>query len=204
MKKSYFYLSLAFNFVLLAGLVVLYVLYFTSRKQEVITVPVNLHKSGDKGMSVVFVNLDTLNSKYEFVKMLKSDLEGTGRKLQAEIQSEQAAFEKEASDFQKQVQANTIPEARAKIIYEALMQKQQALAEKKDRYTQQVADKELSMNLQLLDTVTNFLKRFNRRYHFDYILGYKTGGEILLGNDTLDITGNVLNEMNKAWSERKK
>jgi len=203
-RKCYIMFSLGLNILLLAGLVVLYILFFTSKKHEVTSVPLNIHKSGDKGMTVVFVNLDTLNTRYEYVKALKTDLEGTGRKLQAEIQSEQSAFEKEAAEFQKQVQANTIPEARAKIIYEALMQKQQALAEKKDKFTQQVSEKELSMNLQLLDTVTSFLKRYNRRYHFDYILGYKTAGEILLANDTLDITGNVLDEMNRAYSERKK
>jgi outer membrane protein len=102
------------------------------------------------------------------------------------------------------VQSNSISEERAKVVYEGLMQKQQLLVEKKDRYTQQVADKELNMNLRLLDTVTNFLKRYNRHYGYDYILGYKTAGEILLANDSLEITRDVLNTLNEEYIQRGK
>ena len=163
-----------------------------------------LQKSGNKALSVVFVNIDSLNVKYEFVKVLKNDLEGTGKRLQTEVLAEQSSFEKEAADFQKQVAANTISEEKAKMVYEALMQKQQAIVEKKDRFTQQVANMELNMNLRLLDTITNFLKRYNKIYKFDYILTYKTAGEILIANDTLDITNDVLKSLNKEYNERKK
>jgi len=196
--------SIILNIVLLAGLIILYVLFFNSRKaQEQQGVPV-IQKSSEGFARVVFLNLDSLNEKYEFVKNLRSDLEGTGKRLQNEILAEQSAFEKEAAEFQKQVQSNSISEERAKVVYEGLMQKQQLLVEKKDRYTQQVADKELNMNLRLLDTVTNFLKRYNRRYGYDYILGYKTAGEILLANDSLEITRDVLNTLNEEYIQRGK
>ena len=84
------------------------------------------------------------------------------------------------------------------------MQKQQALVDKKERYTQQVAEKEQAMHLTLLDTVTNFLKRYNRTYKFDYILGYANAGQILLASDTLDITPDVVKELNKEYKEKEK
>jgi outer membrane protein len=52
--------------------------------------------------------------------------------------------------------------------------------------------------------VTAFLKRYNRQYQYDYIMGYKTGGEILVSNDTLDITRSVLDALNKEYNDRKK
>lgn len=200
-KKTMFNLSILLNVILFIGLVVLYILFFTSRQKET-PVPRAFMSATGKHMSVVFVNIDSLNAKYDFVKSLKTDLEALGKRYQSEILSEQTEFEKEAADFQKRVSANTIPEAKAKIEYDALMQKQQALVEKKDRYTQEVADKEMNLNLKLLDTVTNFLKRYNRRFHYDYILGFKTAGEILVANDTLDITKDVLNILNKEYSDK--
>ena len=167
-------------------------------------VPITVQKASGKALSVVFVNLDSLNAHYEFVKILRRDLEGTGKKLQTEVLSEQSALEKEANDFQRQVSANAISEDKAKVIYEQLMQKQQVLMQKKERYTQQVADQEMSMNVRLVDTVTTFLKKFNRQYRFDYILGYKSGGEILVANDTLDITKSVLDVLNEQYQQRKK
>lgn len=204
MKQKVLFLSVLFNIIMLIGLIILYVLFFTTKKTEIIKMTPVYQKAGNKAMSLVYVNIDSLNAKYEFVKVLKNDLESTGKKLQAEILSEQTAFEKEAADFQKQVANNAIPEAKAKMIYEALMEKQQALGEKKDRYTQEVANKELGMNMRLLDTVTNFLKRYNRKFNYDYILGMKTAGEILIANDTLDITKDVLNTINIEYSARKK
>ncbi len=190
---------------LLAGLIVLYFLYFNSRNASVTAPPpMALQKSSGKQLSVVFVNIDSLNSNYEYIKVLRRDLEGTGKRLQNEVMAEQGAFEKEANDFQRQVAAKIIPEDRAKIMYEQLMQKQQQLAEKKDRYTQQIAEQEMNMNLRLIDSVTVFLKRYNRQYQFDYIMGFKAGGEILISNDTLDITKSVLVELNKEYQQRKK
>jgi outer membrane protein len=203
-KCNVFHGHLAIELILLIGLAVLYVLFFTSKKNSEPAFSGAAMKAGAKSARVVFVNIDTLNDQYAYVKKLRTDLEATGKKLEAEILSEQASFEKEATAFQKQAAANAIPEDKAKIMYEALMQKQQALVEKKDRYTQQVADKEQAMHATLLDTVTNFLKRYNRTYKFDYILGYAKAGQILLANDTLDITKDVVRALNNEYQEKGK
>jgi outer membrane protein len=195
---------LAIEIILLIGLAILYVLFFTSRKTAEPVSSLALQKSSGKSVKVVFINIDTLNNQYLFVKKLKTDLEATGKRLESEILGEQAAFEKEATAFQKQAAANAIPEDKAKVMYEALMQKQQALAEKKEKYTQQVAEKESAMHGILLDTVTNFLKRYNRTYKFDYILGYANAGQILLASDTLDITADVVKELNREYVEKGK
>ena len=202
------FFSLNFNtllgFILLIGMIVLYILFFRYTKSTEPVVPLAAKTVSGKALSMVFVNLDSLNKHYEFVKILRKDLEGTGKKLQTEVLSEQSALEKEADAFQRQVASNTIPEDKAKVVYEQLMQKQQSLMQKKEKYTQQVADQELNMNIQLVDSVTAFLKRFNLRYKFDYIMGYKSGGEILVSNDTFDITKPVLDALNKEYEQRKK
>ena len=205
-ETKFFNLNTILNLILLVGLIILYILHFTSSKGEKSTsqTSIALQEWGSKSLSVVFVNIDTLNDKYDFVKVLKSDLEGTGKKLQTELLAEQSTFEKEAADFQKQVASNSIPEDKAKIVYESLMQKQQALQEKKERYTQQVANQEMVMNMRLLDTVTNFLKRYNRTYKFDYILAHRGAGDILISNNKLDITSDVIKELNKEYEANKK
>ena len=198
-KKKLFQVRYLIEGILLIGLAVLYILFFISKKEPDSSAALILSKSGAKSTKVVFINIDSLNNQYQFVKKLKIDLETTGKHLESEILSEQAALEKEAASFQKQAAANTIPEDKAKIMYDALMQKQQALGEKKERYTQQVAEKEQAMHQILLDTVTNFLKRYNRTYNFDYILGYANSGQILLASETLDITSDVVRELNKEY-----
>jgi outer membrane protein len=190
--------------VLFAAVIVLYLLHFTGGKADGSPVTLAQKAVSGQGSSIVFVNIDTLNEKYEFVKVLKNDLESTGKRLQNEILNDQSGLEKEAAAFQKQIASNAITEEKAKAVYEELMQKQQALMEKKDRYTQMVAEQEYKMNIRLLDTVTNFLKRYNREAGYDYIMGYKTAGEILVANDTLEITKQVLEAINKEYKDSKK
>jgi outer membrane protein len=190
--------------VVLCGMIVLYFLHFTAGTPTVAPPPLAMQKASGKQLSLVYVNIDSLNSQYEYVKVLRNELEGTGKRMQTEVLSEQAALEKEANEFQRQMAANIIPEEKAKVQYEQLMQKQQMLMEKKERYTQQVAEKEMNMNFRLIDSVTAFLKRYNRTYQFDYIMGYKAGGEILVSNDTLDITRSVLDGLNSEYHQRKK
>lgn len=200
----------SFNFntvlgiILLLGLIVLYILHFTGRNSPQTSLPLSVQKATGKQLSIVFVNIDSLNTHYEYVKILRDALESTGKKLQTEVLAEQSALEKEGNEFQRQISANAIPEEKAKIIYEQLMKKQQDLIQKKDRYSQEIADQEMNMSLRLMDSVTVFLKRFNRQYKFDYIMGFKSGGEILVSNDTLDITKSVLEELNKEYQQRKK
>lgn len=191
------------GFILLAGLAILYFLHFTKPASQPVA-PLQVQKAGGKSLSVVFVNIDSLNSRYDFVKSLRNNLEGTGKRLQTEVLNEQASLEKEAADFQKQISMNAISEDKAKLIYEQLMERQQKLMEKKERYTQQVAEQEMEMNIRLVDSVTAYLKRFNRQYGFDYIFGYKTAGEILVANDTLDITNAVIEGLNAEFNDRKK
>jgi len=190
--------------ILLAGLVVLYVLYFQGREKTGTLAVSNPEHLTGTGLSVVFVNIDSLNLNYEYVKVLRGELEKTGKKYETEVLSEQSALEKEAAVFQNQISSNAIAEDKAKIIYEGLMQKQQALMQKKDQYTQLIAEQEMHMNLKLVDSVTAFLKRFNRMHGFDYIMGFKTGGEILVSSDSLDITRQVLDALNKEYAGRKK
>lgn len=205
-KESGFFvfnLNTLLSLILLGGLIILYVLHFNTVTEEVdISLP--LQQSGGKSLSVVYVNTDSLNIHYDLVNALRNDLEATAKKLQNELLNEQTALEKEANDFQQKISANAIPEEKAKVMYEQLMQKQQLLMQKKERYTQQIAEQEATMNIRLVDSVTSFLRRFNKQYKFDYIMGYKYGGEILVPNDTLDITPSVLKALNEEYLSRKK
>ncbi len=198
-----FTINTVLGLVLLVGLVILYILVL-SKKESQIQLPMALQNSKGKTLSVVYLNLDSLNMNYELVRSMRKDLEATVNRLQGELKKDESGLQKDGADFQQKVQANAISEDKAKQIYEILMKRQQDLLEKKDRYTQMMAQQQLAMNQRLGDTLTNFLKRFNRYYRFDYIMGFKTDGEILVANDSLDMTRTIVDAINKEYLERKK
>jgi outer membrane protein len=198
-----FTINTVLGLFVLAGLVILYILVLTKKETQV-QLPAALQNSKGKALSVVYLNLDSLNLKYELIRNLRKDLEATVNKMQSELKKDEETLQKDGADFQQKVQAKAISDEKAKQIYEILMKRQQDLLEKKDRYTQMMTQQQMAMNEKLTDTLTRFLKRFNKTYRFDYIMGYKSEGEILVANDTLDITRTILDAINKEYLERKK
>jgi len=198
-----FTINTVLGLVVLLGLVILYILVLTKKESQV-QLPMAVQNSKGKALNIVYLNLDSLNTKYELVKNLRKDLEATVNRLQSELKKDEAGLQKDGADFQEKVQSKAISEDKAKQIYEILMKRQQDLLEKKDRYTQMMTQQQLVMNQRLSDSLTNFLRRFNKIYRFDYIMGYKTEGEILVANDSLDISRTIIDAINKEYMDRKK
>ncbi|MDY0101800.1 MAG: OmpH family outer membrane protein [Lentimicrobium sp.] len=188
------------NIVLLVGLIVLYF---------IILRPGSSGNDGDAGLqqkissgnvSIAYVNSDSILAHYDLVKSMRSSLESQTAILEGELKKKQAAFDKDAAYFQEQVNKKTISEASAQEIYAQLMADQQKLYELREKYSNQIAEQEYNLNLVLIDSLNNFLGRYNKQLNFDYIFSYSKGGNILVANDSLDITSRVLKEINEEFS----
>lgn len=187
------------NAVLLIGLVVLYfiVLREDSGPDRAIM------KASEGSVSVAYVNSDSILANYSLVKDMRAELEKNSAQLEIELKNKQTAYEKDAAYFQDQVNKRTISEASAQEIYGSLMAEQQKLYELREKYSADLAKQEFDMNTLLLDSLNNFLKRYNTKMNFDYIFSYARGGNILTANDSLDITNDVLRLLNDEYKENK-
>jgi len=194
-------LLLALNLVMLVGIIILFVLYFTGSGNKG-NASGAIAKSKNGAISVAFVNNDSILSNYELVKKMRADLEAKGKRLEGEVAAKQQAFEKDAAYFQEQVKKKALSDKSAQEIYGQLQQNQQSIYQLRDRYAAELQQSEMDMNVALIDSVMNFLKRYNDKYKFDYILGFTKGGNILFANDTLDVTKDVIKELNIAYQEK--
>jgi outer membrane protein len=158
---------------------------------------------GDGNARIVFINSDSLKANYQLFKDLKASLEQTYKVKEADIKARQKTYEKDAAYFQEQVNKKSLSEKSAQMIYEDLMKVQQQLIDLRDQYTEELSRSEYDMNLQILDSIDVFLKRYNQEYGYDYILGYSKGSGILYAKDTLDITGDVIRKLNESYSSGK-
>jgi len=195
-------LLLTLNLVMLVGLIVLYILHFKSTGSESKSITGAVEKANKGSISVAFVNNDSILSNYELVKKMRADLTAKGKRLEDEVAAKQKAFEKDAAYFQEQVAKKAISDQSAQEIYGQLQQNQQQIYGLRDKYTAELQQSEMDMNVALLDSVMNFLHRYNEKYRFDYILGFTKGGNILFANDTLDITGDVIKALNAEYLKK--
>lgn len=198
-----FTINTVLGLILLIALGVLYFIVL-SKKEAPVQLPASVQSTSGKAISVVYLNLDSLNEKYELVRSMRKDLEATVNRLQGELKKEEENLKKDGADLQQKVQTKLLSEEKAAQIYEILMGRQQALLEKRDKYTQMMTQMQITMNQKLSDSLTAYLKRFNQTYRFDYILGYKAEGEILIANDSLDISPTIIEGLNREYLGKKK
>lgn len=202
-KTDRLQMLLALNILLFLALAVLYVLFFSNRgnssRQSTVQA---LQKAGTGTMKVAFINNDSVLAHYELVNKLSDELAGKTKRLEGEIAAKQKAFEKDAAYFQEQVQKKTLSDQSAQEIYAQLQHNQQGILDLRDKYAMELQQNQMDMNVVVLDSVMNFLKRYNEKYKFDYILGFTKGGNILYANDTLDITRDVIKELNEQYHKQ--
>ncbi len=187
------------NLVLFAGLVILYFVILGSKSDSTPNLAL-IQKASGGAATLAYVNSDSILAHYDLVKSMREELENKTIRLENELKTKQAAFEKDAAYFQEQVDKKSISEASAQEIYGQLMNDQQKLYELREKYSAELQQQEYNLNLLLLDSLNNFLKRYNKRMNFDYILSFNKGGSILTANDSLDITKDVIRLLNEEYS----
>lgn len=77
-----------------------------------------------------------------------------------------------------------------------LMGKQQKLMEDQERMTKEFMAESDALNKQFEDRIKGVLKSVREEMGYDYILSYGPGTGVLMVNDSLDVTGMVLEKLN--------
>ena len=192
--------------IALLGVIALFVLHFTGNDEEqektkaqAVTMSREIPSS-----SIAFINSDEVLQQYDLVKKLSDDLGKERDKKDKDITAKQKAYQDDAAYFQEQVQNQTISQQSAEEIYQQLMVRQQELYQLQDQYSAELAQKEMEMNVVILDSIRNYLKRMNASADFDYVLSYNSMGNILLAKDTFNITPQVIQGLNLEYAEKNK
>lgn len=191
--------SLLINIILLLAVGVLYLLFFVGKNKSIEPSAVG-GGSSESGLRIAYVDSDSILLHYALAIDKSKELEEKGKIMESEFKKRQDQYEKDASYFQDQVAKNQLSEQSAQFIYNQLMEEQQKLYELQTNYTSELADMEMQVNLMLLDSVTNYLERFNRKYNFDYIFGHNPGSNLLLKNLKFNITNQVIEGLNNEYA----
>ena len=189
------------NRVVIAALFVavafLYYLHFQGPAEEKAATVV---ASNPIPTNIVYVNSDSLLDNYTFYKNKKSEFESKNDQIKTHLQAESERLQKDAADYQDRAATMTDNERAKK--EEELMQRQQSLVKKKDDMLGAFDEEQSKFNEQLYAKLSSYLKQYNKEKNYTFILGYQKGGGILFANDSLDITKQVLDGLNKEFEAK--
>ncbi len=151
---------------------------------------------------IAFVNIDILNDKSLEVIDLIAESKRRKANIEASVESLSMQYQKKVEEFQMSQKAGIAPqselEAKAKEI-QAIEKEAQNKQIQMDNLSLDIGEK----NANFQKNVKDFLIKWNNG-KYDYILSYSDAvPTMLLGNATLDITDQIVNEFNAEYKQRK-
>lgn len=155
-----------------------------------------------QGVTIAYVNIDTLEAKYIYFKESKEAFEKRQAAAEAQIKNAASQFQNDYINFQKKVQSGAMSQTEGEATQEKLAKMQQDLEAKRQNLTNQLMDEQNQFTQKLQNQLDSFLTIYNKDKHYDYIFSHVKGGGILLANPAYDITNDVVSEMNKAYRSK--
>lgn len=191
-------ISLVLNGVLIVAVGVLYVLHFSKSDGSTVSDSGEVAGGVAGEYSVVYINSDSVLSKYDYFKDIQDKFQDKGQKLEKEYQNRAQGLQQEVNDYQRTVSNLTIGQAKA--LEENLMKKQQNLRLYQESLSQELLKEEAKMNQELYEKVTAFLKDYSASNGIDLVVKYNQGSDVLFATKGMDITEQVVKGLNEAYA----
>jgi outer membrane protein len=170
---------------------------------KTIVQPINTLLSKLPEGKIAYINVDTLDIKYDYFKDFSKSFASRKDAIESQIESQAAQLEKEYVELQQAAQAGIRSQAELEKDQQKLIAKKQTLDAQQGRLqalASEMADKQLEVRKDL----AAYLSKFNAG-KYDYILPYSGAlTQTLYVNPSLDITNQVIAGLNAEYNAKKK
>ena len=174
------------NVVLVAAVAALFVLHFGEKEC-----------TPSEVMPVAYLNVDSLLASYSFAIEASEKLMSKQEDARLKMNTKLRTFQNEVADFQRKLQNNAfLSRERAEKEQQRLAKKEQELQELEAKLTQDIMLENQKLNMQLADSLTNFLQVFNADGRYHVILSNNAKDNVLMAAEQYDITDEVIAGMN--------
>ena len=153
--------------------------------------------------TTVFINQDTLLSKYEYAKDVTKKMQDKGKAAQSDIGGRQQTFQQEVSQYQKN--ASTMPADQRQTTEQRLQREQQDLQGYQQNATAAFQNEQSTEAGKVYDKIADFVKGYSKEKGYKLVLMFsKANPTVLYGDPSLDVTSDVIKRLNDAYAKEKK
>ena len=203
--------ALIMNGVLGVAIIVLFVLHFSGdSKSNVTDIPVleetdepapvvkkHLIDTNRVGLTIGYVNSDTVTANYLFSKQLNADLMAKQSSAENKLRKEAEKLQADAEKFQQG--APIMGREELERTQAELMKRQEELQMMEYELSQKLQDKGYKANYDYIMATDKYLQKIGKELGYDYIFGYRTGDLVMYANPDFDITKQVIELLNNEY-----
>ena len=187
-------IQIVINVILVAAVATLFGIVLAGKKPASAEVAVS---TLSEVMPVAYLNVDSLLANYTFAQEASEKLMTKQEDARVKMNTKLRTFQNEVADFQRKLENNGfLSRERAEQAQQKLAKKEQELQELEAKLTQDIMLENQKLNVQLADSLTNYLKEFNADGRYHVILSNTAKDNVLMAADQYDITDEVVAGLN--------
>ncbi|MBA4408470.1 MAG: hypothetical protein C0397_03490 [Odoribacter sp.] len=193
--------SLIVSVVLFVAVAGLYILHFSGNKFNGAGKVNAIEGDASSELKIAYIKVDSLVVNYDFAQEMHDGFTKQQEAFTKEYGEKRNRFESQAAAFQEKVQrGGFLTQERAMQERDRLVGEEQQITKLDQELSAKLAQMQADNNKQLLDSVLNYLKVYNKDKKYSYILN---AAEVLLGDETQNITKDILAGLNARYSKEK-
>lgn len=159
-------------------------------------------QANDTPLKLAYINIDSLLLNYTLAQKLNAQFTNQQKQSQRELEKKMNTFQNNYQAFQEKVQTGGfLTQASAEAQQQELLAQQQQLEQLNQQLSNDLMIKEQQLNKELYDTISFFVTRYNKQGKYDLILSNTMIGTVMYGKADLNITGDVLRELNLQYEK---
>ena len=191
--------QIVINVVLVAAVAALFVIVLSGKKQgETPTAAVEQSEV----LPIAYLNTDSLLVNYVFAQEANEKLMKKQEDARLKLNTKARTLQNEMADFQRKLENNALlSRERAEKEQQRLIKKQQELQELEAKLTEDIMIENQKLNIQLADTLTNFLQEFNADGRYHVILSNSAKDNVLMAAESYNITSEVIKQLNARYGK---
>ena len=187
-------IQIVINVILVAAVATLFGIVLAGKKPASAEVAVS---NPSEVMPVAYLNVDSLLANYTFAQAASEKLMTKQEDARVKMNTKLRTFQNEVADFQRKLENNGfLSRERAEQAQQKLAKKEQELQELEAKLTQDIMIENQKLNVQLADSLTNYLKEFNADGRYHVILSNTAKDNVLMAAEQYDITDEVVAGLN--------
>ncbi len=152
---------------------------------------------------IVYINEDTVNTKYNASIDMRKRLEEKGKSMQNDVGGRRQNLQRQIADYQKN--ASTMSADQRQTTEQRLQRDGQTEQSYEQNASAQMQTAQADESKKLYERVYEFTKQYAKENGYKMVLTFQTGNaQLLYADPSLDVTADYLKKLNDAYAKEKK
>ena len=194
MKKLPFILSV----ISLVGVIALAILFLVNKSSSSSESENGSNNSSGGDIKIAYILTDSVLVYYQLAIDLHKNFVNQQQQFNADFTKKRQDYENQATAFQEKVQrGGFLNEDRATKERDRILGLQDEIKQLDYELSTKLSQMEAAINQQLADSITNYVKAYNKKHNYTYILS--NNGNIIVGDPKHNISKEILEGLNARY-----